>query len=127
LAIAREKVQRASRAARPLPSEITERVFRDAAARCRANGVAIAFFWTPTSPAYRSWQTAEDRAQLAAYHRQLEAELGAWVFPAPPDDLLAEEDFADGYHLLHRGAERYSRWLADAHLNPWLAGLGVTR
>jgi hypothetical protein len=27
----------------------------------------------------------------------------------------------DGIHLMRGGAEKYSRWLADNHLGPWLA------
>ena len=45
--------------------------------------------------------------------------MGVRVFPAP--EHLDEADFMDGYHLLPAGAAKYSRWLADNHLKPWLA------
>ena len=51
--------------------------------------------------------------------RQLSAEKGVPIFPAPAH--LSDDDFADGYHPLADGAAKYSRWLADNHLRPWLA------
>ncbi|VTU00389.1 Uncharacterized protein OS=Singulisphaera acidiphila (strain ATCC BAA-1392 / DSM 18658 / VKM B-2454 / MOB10) GN=Sinac_5817 PE=4 SV=1 [Gemmataceae bacterium] len=107
------------------PEEFVWRVLQGEVSRCRAEGVAVAFYWIPNSPAYWSWHPPGDRARVAAYQRRIEAELGAVVFPYPPDDLLAEEDFADGHHFLRRGAEKYSRWLADTHLSPWLRSQGL--
>jgi hypothetical protein len=107
------------------PTELNGRVLGDVVARCRAEGVAVAFFWSPESPAYRSWLAPGVHTGVAAYHARLESELGVTVFPAPPDGVLVEDDFADGFHLLGRGAEKYSRWLADAHLTPWLRSQGL--
>ena len=42
-------------------------------------------------------------------------------------DGLGESDFVDGHHMLQPAAARYSRWLADTHLNPWLVREGVAR
>jgi hypothetical protein len=97
--------------------------FRDLVARCRAEGIAVAFFWAPASPAYRSWFTPASRAAVEAYGRKLAAQLGVRIFPAP--EHLEDMDFADGYHLLPHGAPKYSRWLADNHLRPWLAESGI--
>jgi hypothetical protein len=109
--------------ARPLagfePSAMAGAVFREDVARCRAEGIAVAFFWAPTSPKYRSWYTPASRAAIEAYSRKLSSELNVEVFPAPGH--LEETDFADGFHLLRHGAAKYSRWLADNHLKPWLA------
>jgi hypothetical protein len=107
------------------PSEIVHRVLGDLVGLCRAEGVPVALYWAPTSPTYRTWVSPASQAALAAYHDRLVRELGVPVFPAP--DHLTEDDFADGDHLLGSGAERYSRWLADTHLKPWLASQGVGR
>jgi hypothetical protein len=100
---------------------MTDRVLRDMVARCRAEGVAIAFFWAPESPAYRAFYQPKAIAQFDAYTRVLASEVGVPVFPAPTH--LTEWDFADGYHLLPRGAAKYSHWLSEQHLRPWLASL----
>jgi hypothetical protein len=64
--------------------------------------------------------TPEARGAAEARARALTTAIGIPVFPAP--DELTDDDFADGYHLRARGAAKYSRWLADHHLKPWLAG-----
>jgi hypothetical protein len=100
---------------------MTDRVIRDMVARCRAEGVAVAFMWAPESPAYRALYKPKGLAQVEAYTRVLTTEVGVIVFPAPTH--LEEMEFADGYHLLPGGAARYSRWLSENHLKPWLAFL----
>lgn len=93
---------------------------RGLVADCRAWGVPVAFYQMPESPVYRSWYSAESRAEVAAFERVLRDELGCPVFPAPTD--FAEDDFADGHHMLRPAAAKYSRWLAGEHLQTWLAG-----
>ena len=116
LADVRQKVSGANH----LPLSPTARqAFQDLAGRCRAEGIAVAFFWTPESPEYRSWYSPQAARNAAACEEFLTRELGVVVFPAPVH--LAEDDFADGFHLLRHGATKYSRWLADNHLRPWLA------
>ncbi len=102
------------------PSEFTNRVMHDLVARCKAEGIAVAIVWAAESPRYRDLYGSSGKETVAEYNRFLTRELGAAVFPAP--EHLAETDFADGYHLLEVGAGKYSRWLADTHLKPWLAG-----
>jgi hypothetical protein len=98
---------------------VSDRALRDLVARCRAEGVAVALAWAPESPTYRALYTPAGHATAAAYHRSLLTEPDLAVFPAP--EHLDEEDFMDGIHLMRAGAEKYSRWLADQHLKPWLA------
>ena len=98
---------------------VSVQALADLVARCRADGIAVAFCWAPESPAYRARYSPAARAAAAACEARFTRAFGVPVFPAP--DHLAEDDFLDGYHLLRRGAERYSRWLADEHLRPWLA------
>lgn len=102
------------------PGQVTARAIRDLAARCRTEGIALALVAAPESERYRALQPAPARAGTESYLRAFAAELGALLFPAP--ELLAEEYFADGFHLTPTGAAKYSRWLADNHLKPWLAG-----
>ena len=101
-------------------SELSARAYRDLVADCRATGTPVAFFLTPESPVFRSWYSPDARAAVAAFTRVLSDELGCPVFGAPTD--YAEEDFADGHHLLRPAARRFSRELADRHIGPWLAG-----
>jgi hypothetical protein len=99
--------------------ETADRALRDLIADCRAAGVPVACYFTPESPEFRRWYTPNWRAAVAAYARALSEELNCPVFDAPAD--FAEEDFADGHHLLRPAAARFSRWLADRYLRPWLA------
>ncbi len=99
-------------------AEFTKRAYRDLVTECRARGVPVAFYLAPESPAFRSWYSPASREVLAAYCRELSAEFGTPVFGAL--DTMTEEDFADGHHMLPGGAAKYSRWLADTHLRPWL-------
>lgn len=90
------------------------------AKRCRAEGIALAVAWAPESPAYRGVYTPAGWAYNDAYSRELRAQ-GVRVFPAP--EHLEDSDFADGVHLLPAGAAKYSQWLADTQLRPWLAAI----
>jgi hypothetical protein len=101
------------------PSESSTRALRELVADCRSAGIPVAFFLTPESPAFRNWYAPESRAVVEAYTRALSEELNCPVFAAPDD--FGEEDFADGHHMLRPAAARYSRWLADTRLRPWLA------
>ena len=100
-----------------------EPVYRRLIGRCREEGIAVACFRAPMSPAYRSWFTPASRAAIAEYERWFAAEFGVTIFPAP--EHLEEQDFADSDHLLRHGAEKYSKWLADNHLKPWLISRGL--
>jgi hypothetical protein len=102
------------------PGDVSVRALRAVASRCQAEGVAVAFCWAPESPAYRALYTPRRRATGEAAAAGLAAEFGAPVFPAP---ALGEADFVDPVHLTPAGAAKYSRWLADNHLRPWLAGV----
>ena len=117
LAVARDVYARAARAERV--SGTADRALRALVADCRASGTPIAFFLTPESPTFRSWYTPQSRAALTAYARALADELGCPVF-FPPDDF-AEDDFADGHHLLPAAAARFTRHLTEKHIKPWLA------
>ena len=88
--------------------------------RCKAKGIPFAFIWIPESPEFRSWFSPESVAAGKAYAEELTRKHGVPVFPMLAD--VQETEFMDGYHMLKPGAARYSRWLADTHIKPWLAG-----
>jgi len=100
-------------------SSATEQAVRDVVSRCRGEGIEVAFFWAPESVTYRGWYSEMARREMGRFEERLTAEFGAPVFPAPID--LPDTDFVDGFHMIESGAEKYSRWLAETHLGPWLA------
>ncbi|MFM8272766.1 MAG: hypothetical protein ACKODX_10595 [Gemmata sp.] len=97
---------------------LVERAVRELVADCRADGVPVAFYLSPESPTFHNWYEPQARVRLAAFARALTDELGAPVF-----DLSggwAEEDFADGHHMLPAATHRFSREFV-ARVRPWLA------
>jgi hypothetical protein len=82
----------------------------------------VAVVQAPLSPLLTGWLNPELRRDCNEFAQELTHDRGVAVFPAP--DWLTDDDFADGHHLLPQAAARYSRWLADTHLKPWLARKG---
>ncbi|HEY1190719.1 MAG TPA: hypothetical protein VGE74_24015 [Gemmata sp.] len=103
------------------PGAVSDRAIRALVARCRAERIAVAVTWSPEAPWLRERYTANAQEGMAAYTLMLRDELGVPVFPAPGH--LEGADFVDGYHLAPNGATKYSRWLADTYLRPWLSGI----
>jgi hypothetical protein len=104
------------------PAEPSVRAVRDLVAVCRAEGIPVAFLVPPVSPAFRASFAPGVADAGETCLRDRCRELGVPLFPPLVD--MAEDEFMDGHHMLRHGAERYSRWLADTHLKPWLAGHG---
>lgn len=98
------------------------RLYRDLIGRCRAAGIAVAFFLMPESPRFRQWTSEETKRITMAYLRGLAAESGSPVFDAT-DWVERETDFSDGHHLLKHGAVPFSERFGRECLNPWLATL----
>ena len=101
------------------PGESSFRAIGELVHACRADGIPLAFLLPPLSPAFRGAFLPGVYENGEAHLRRFADRLGVPVLPAPDD--LHEDDFMDGHHMLSHGAERYSRWLADTHLKPWLA------
>ena len=97
---------------------MSDRVVRDIIQRCRTERIPIAFYATPESPTVRGWYRPEVRATLDAYAATLTQECGVPMFDS--GDGFAEDEFADGHHLLRAGAVRFSRRLTEEHLREWL-------
>jgi hypothetical protein len=91
--------------------------------RCQLEGIDVIFLWFPESPSFREW-FPQFQAIGETYTRELSHEYGVTFFP---EANLPDEDFTDGVHLLKEAAERYSRWLAETHLKPWLVAHGYKR
>ncbi|HSQ57500.1 MAG TPA: hypothetical protein VLM40_17395, partial [Gemmata sp.] len=94
------------------------RAIRDLVAICHEEGIRVAFFIPPVSPSFRAsfhpGIYSEGEAAVQALGRRLRAP----VFPAPRD--MADDEFLDGHHMLRPGAERYSRWLGENYIRPWI-------
>jgi hypothetical protein len=90
--------------------------------RCRAEGIPVAVAWVPLAPLLSRWMNPELQRACADYAASLGGQSGVVVFPPP--DWVVDDDFADGQHLLPAAAARYSRWLAEERLKPWLARHG---
>jgi len=100
--------------------ESSVRAVRELVAVCRQNAIPVAFMVPPISPEFRAAFAPGVLTEAESYLRTVSKELAVPVFPAMTD--MTEDEFMDGHHMLKHGAERYSRWLADTHINPWLAG-----
>ena len=96
----------------------SDRIVRDLILRCRTEGVPIAFYATPEGPTVRSWYRSEVRETLAKYAATLAQEYGVPMFDSA--DGFAEDEFADGHHLLRAGAVRFSQRLAEEHIRGWV-------
>src|SRR5262249_29808689 len=96
----------------------SDRAIRDLVARCRAEGIPVAFYLMPESPRFRSWYTDDTRAQVVAYCNMLTRELGVPIFDAA--EGFAEGEFSNGHHLLQHGQARVRLRLAAEHLLPWV-------
>jgi hypothetical protein len=92
----------------------SDRALRDLLALARAEGIPAALFLTPEGPTFRGWYPPAARAVIADYLPT----LGAPAFDAAGG--FAEDDFADGHHLLPAGAARFSRRLAADRLRGWV-------
>jgi len=87
--------------------------------RCRAEGIPVAITWVPLAPLLNGWVNPELQRACADFVASLSREPGVAVFLPP--EWVVDDDFADGQHLLRASAARYSQWLAETHLKPWLA------
>ena len=102
-------------------AETPDRAYRDLIALCRARGIRVGFHTMPESATFRSWYSPDARAAIDAYFAGLRREFGVPVFDCSgwlPDDA----DYADGHHLLRRGAVAFSERFGRECVGPWLRG-----
>lgn len=96
-------------------------VLRKVAARAAAGGARVAFVVAPESPVFRSWYRHGAGADLTEFYADLTRRTGAPVFDAS-EWAFAEDDFADGHHLLRHAARAFTRRLGAECVGPWLTG-----
>ena len=118
-ATAQARQQFAAASAGFAPSPLAVRVLRDLVERCRIEGIPIAFFEPPVAAQFKEWFDKTVWNEGENKLRTLAKEIGVELFSSPGD--FTDTDFADGHHMLRGAADRYSRWLADAHLRGWLS------
>jgi hypothetical protein len=104
------------------PAATAVQALRDLVGRCQQEGIPVAFVVPPVSPGFRGWFTPHAWVSGETAVNQLARDLDVPVF-WPTD--YTDTDFVDGHHMLPATADRYSRWLADVHLRPWLTSKGV--
>jgi hypothetical protein len=97
-----------------------DRMLRDLIALCQREGIRVGLYWLPESPTFRGWYPQQVRTLLDEYLAELLHEYEVPMFDA--SDWLPEEAFADGHHLMKRGAREFSRRFGRECLGPWLAG-----
>jgi hypothetical protein len=85
----------------------------------RRRGIAVCLLLAPESPEFRENYTPLAREQVRDYCRSLAEEFGArWV---DARTWLAEDDFADGHHVLLPGQTHFTDRLGREVLGPWVA------
>jgi hypothetical protein len=87
---------------------------------CRREGIAVVLLVTPEGSEYRSWYAPDAYAILESYLDGLCAEFGVPLVDAR--DWLSDADFYDSHHVLERGANCFTRRLAEEVLRPVIAG-----
>ena len=93
---------------------MSDRALRDIVARCRHDGIRVAFYLMPEGPVFASWYSPGARETFRSYAAKLSRDAGVPVFDS--SEGFVELDFADSHHMLPAAAARFSRKLADDHL-----------
>lgn len=99
----------------PLP----DRALRDLLTLARERGIRVAFFTLPESATFRTIYTPEARTRIHDYFTDLNREFGTPYFDTGdwlPDETL----YADGHHLLRRGAIAFCERFGHDCLAPWV-------
>jgi hypothetical protein len=102
-------------------SESADRALREMLTICREQGIAAALVVLPESEGIRACYPPEVSAEVHSYLKRIHREYRVPVIDAHAwlDDAA---DYADGYHLLVRGADAFTRRLGREALQPLLAG-----
>jgi hypothetical protein len=94
---------------------------RDLLQLCRREGVSIALLWMPESSTFRGWYPPAAGAQIKAFLDEVSGPADAPLVDAR--EWVADEDFADGHHLLPHGSAAFSERLGREALVPLLRGI----
>jgi hypothetical protein len=79
--------------------------------RCREERIPVLLVLMPESTAFRSWYKAEGLAEARRRLTALSQTYGAHVLDTT--ELLADEDFVDGHHVLASGAQAFTSRLNE--------------
>jgi hypothetical protein len=90
---------------------------RELLALCRHEGIPVALLWMPEAAVFRGWYPPAAQKQIDAYLAELDVPL------IDARHWLADEEFADGHHLLPHGVEVFSDRLGREALPPLLRRL----
>lgn len=101
-------------------SEPADRAVRQALALCRKEHIAVALLYMPESKTFQGWYPPAARAAADAYLRRLSRECGVPLLDAR--DWSPDADFADGFHLLPRGADAFTARCGRELLPAFLRG-----
>jgi hypothetical protein len=87
---------------------------------CQTEGVEVVLLLTPESSEFRSWYPESARRHVDSYCTALSQAYGVRVVDART--WIADADFIDAHHAIPRGAEAFTRRLAQELLQPLVAG-----
>lgn len=79
---------------------------------CQENHIAATLVLMPEGPKFRSWYSPAAWEDANRYAREIAESHGVPLVDARP--WCSEASFTDSHHLLDKGAESFSRQLADA-------------
>jgi hypothetical protein len=97
-----------------------DRAVRDLLDLCRRERISVVLVRSPESGLFRDWYTPGASESVDRYLNGLAGEYGAAVIDA--QRWLADEDFYDGHHALHRGAATFTHRFEHEVLRPLAAG-----
>ena len=100
-------------------TDMPDRAVREMLEICRRENIDAGLFLMPESSEFRGAYTADAKDQIDAYLIRLNQQYGAPIFDATYD--CADDDFADGHHLLPQGASRFAARFKQDVLQPFLA------
>ncbi len=101
-------------------SPVADRALREVLALCRQQGIRAAILFMPETREFQSWYPPGARDKADRYLRGLSVEYGASFIDA--HDWIADEEFADGFHLLPSGAAAFTRRFGEEELQRFLRG-----
>jgi hypothetical protein len=86
--------------------ESSDRALRAALGMCRERGIATALLFMPEAREFQTCYPADVWADVQNYLQVLARETDSAVIDCR--DWMADRDFADGYHLLPEGADKFT-------------------
>jgi hypothetical protein len=105
--------------------ETADRELRELLTLCRAEHIRAALVFLPESALFRGWYSPAARAEVDGYLGRLSRDFAVPVIDARA--WVADDGFADGYHLLPEGAAAFTARFGREALQPLLEGRPPTQ